>query len=174
MPTAPAQYSSNTSTVSGVVNGVNKNFSIAPAQPAQASMLFESGLLITQPAEGTTLGNNATFVAAPPIPSVVTIEAWSPDPLEPAPLNLPVQFTTQNGSIQGALNGVNNVFTLKTPNLVTGLMLFWNGGALTLGRDYNWTCLQNSSAGPWVTMITTDGGNYPQAGDYLTAEAFLT
>lgn len=85
-----------------------------------------------------------------------------------------MQFTTANGSIEGILNGANNVFTLNTGGLVTGLVVFWNGSYLTPSQDYNWTCQQTSSAGPWVTTITTASGNYPLAGDFLTIEAFFS
>ena len=171
MPDTPAQFTTADGSLSGAVNGSNKQFSFSPGGTASVSLLFASGLLDTQPNQGLTIGNSATVAVAPFPGGNVTVEAWMQDLTQPA-INAPLQFTSANGSIAGALDGVNNVFTLVTGYLVTGIMVWWNGGFLSEGQDFNWTCLENSSAGPWITTITTNGGNYPQPGDMLTAQAF--
>ena len=202
MPNEPAQFSTNAGTLIGPIDGKNRVFSFAPlgsgnggqaADPdtalpggfipgfdagtveiSQGGLIFQNGHLLTQPFEGVALGDVVTLATAPQPGSVVTVQAWSPDSADPffPALNLPVQFSTADGSIIGTLDGQNNVFTLKTASLVTGIILFWNGGDMVLGADFTWTCQQPSSAGGWVTTITLMAGNYPLPADTLTAAVF--
>lgn len=171
MPDTPAQFTTVDGTLTGAINGANTQFAFTPPGTAAASLLFTNGLLDTQPLQGVTAGNMATLTGAPIPGNTVTVEAWTQDPTQPT-INPPFQASSVDGSITGTMDGDNNVFTLSTPNLVTDLLLWWNGGFLSVGQDFNWTCLQNSSAGPWITTITTCAGNNPQPGDILTAQAF--
>lgn len=133
--------------------------------------LFISGLLETQPAQGIATGDMARYGQAPVTGSVPTVEAWVPDVtlMEPA-FNLPVQFSTLDGSLQ--VTG-NAIFTLSTGALVTGVMVFKNGGDLEYGVDFVWSCMQLSSAGPWVTTVTFLLAA-PLPSDVVTVEASLS
>ena len=77
-------------------------------------------------------------------------------------LNLPIQQTTANGSITGAINGSNRTFTLSGTQ-PTGMDFFWNGQFLTVGVDY-------SLSGNTITMLT---GAAPSGADILTARIWL-
>jgi hypothetical protein len=74
--------------------------------------------------------------------------------------NVPIQFSTSNGTIVGALDGVNRVFYLVIG--VTSAIVYWNGVLQTQNLDY--TRVNN--------QITFIGANGPQAGDVITAEAY--
>jgi hypothetical protein len=141
---------------------------------AVASLLFLGGKLQTQPLQGQTAGNSASFPSPPSPHQVVSVAAWAPDPTEinEPTLNLPQQFSTSNGLLLGAVNGSNQTFVLATGNLVTALLLWWQGNFLQQGAQFNWSCVQNSSAGPWQTTITMIGGNVPAVGDVVTAQIF--
>jgi len=172
MANEPVQYTTADGSLVGAVDGHNNQFSFTPA--ATESLLFRNGLLMTQPIDGVTAANTAILVPfqTPASTDVVTVRAWTPDPL--MPLNQPQQFSSIDGSLAGVLNGVNNLFTLLTGSLVTQIQLFWNGLLMTQGIDYSWTCLQGSSAGPWETTITMMNGQYPHAGNNLTAEVYFS
>lgn len=155
----------------------NADGTLTYTQPAGA-LLFRNGLLMTQPADGLVAGHSATFSPwqTPHVSDIVTVEAWAPnilDSTEPA-LNLPVQFSTNDGSLAGTLDGANNLFVVQTDALITEMFLGWNGLEMTTGLDYSWTCSQPSSAGAWVTTITMQAGQYPSASDVLTAEVFFS
>ncbi len=53
-----------------------------------------------------------------------------------------------DGSITGTMDGDNNVFTLTTPNLVTDLLLWWNGGFLSVGQDFQLDVPAKQQRGP--------------------------
>lgn len=74
--------------------------------------------------------------------------------------NVPVQFSSANGTIVGAIDGVNAVFWLTLG--VLSLSLFRNGVLQTANSDY--TSINN--------QITFLAPSIPQPGDILTAEAF--
>jgi hypothetical protein len=78
-------------------------------------------------------------------------------------LNLPVQLTTANSTITGAIDGVNRTFVLagQTP---TGQDLFWNGVFLTNGLDY-------VLSGNTVTLITT---SIPSGTDIISARVWTS
>ena len=139
------------------------------------TLAFLNGLLETQPRDVISIGNEVVFTVAPSRGAKAEVEAWTPDATDSfsPPLNPPSQFSSADGSLIGALNGSNNIFTVNTGALVTDVLVFLTGAFMVFGRDFTWTCLQNSSAGPWITTITMMNGNYPQAGDTLTAEVFL-
>lgn len=142
------------------------------------ALLYRNGLLMTQPVDGSVAAHEVTMSPwqIPQVSDIVTIEAWAInilDPNEPA-LNLPVQFSTNDGSLAGILNGVNNIFVVQTDALVTEMFLGWNGLEMTEGVDYSWTRSQPSSTGAWVTTITMQAGQYPSANDVLTAEVFFS
>ena len=77
--------------------------------------------------------------------------------------NVPIQFTTANGTIVGLIDGTNTVFTLITGG-VTYLSVYRNGDLQTFGVDY--TAVNN--------QITFTAANVPQPGDLITAEAFVS
>ena len=76
--------------------------------------------------------------------------------------NVPVQLSSANGGIIGAINGTNLDFYLNTSS-VYAFSLYRNGVLQTLGVDY--TALN--------TMITFLLASAPQTGDILTAEAYV-
>ena len=138
---------------------------------------FRNGLAMSAPLDATRDGNTITFAAgeAPQIGDVVTLFGWTPNVSDPdmPPLNLPVRFGSDDGSISGLLNGVNNLFTLGTAAFVAQLLLFWNGDLQTEGPDYTWACQQVDSAGAWATVIEMRNGQIPNADDLLSAQVFL-
>lgn len=75
--------------------------------------------------------------------------------------NVPVQFSSANGTIVGVIDGVNNVFWLTLG--VQSFSLFVNGARQTQNVDY--VGLNN--------QITFSGGSVPQPGATLTAEGYL-
>jgi hypothetical protein len=74
-------------------------------------------------------------------------------------INVPIQFSTQTGTIVGTLDGVNRVFYLSIG--VTSALIYWNGVLQTAYLDY--TRVNNQ-----ITFISGP----PQAGDIITAEAY--
>lgn len=74
--------------------------------------------------------------------------------------SVPVQFSSANGTIVGALDGSNLIFWLTVG--VIGFSLFRNGDLQTLNIDY--VSLNN--------QITFLPASVPQAGDILTAEGY--
>jgi len=80
-----------------------------------------------------------------------------------AAANMPVQFSSVNGTITGTINGSNAVFWL-TIGGITSMTVYRNGQLLTSGTDY--TSLNN--------QITFLGIQIPQPGDVLTAEAYFS
>jgi hypothetical protein len=158
---------------SGPLQITNFDGSLALATAVE-SLLFANGDLETQTIDGYAEANAAYLAMAAPPGSTVTVEAWVPnitDAAEPA-FNLPQQFSTVDGSLIGLTNGTNNVFTLATGSLVTQILLWWNRNFLQQGSQFTWTCVQNSSAGPWVTTVTLVGGNIPAPGDTVTCQIF--
>jgi hypothetical protein len=75
--------------------------------------------------------------------------------------NVPVQFSTANGTIAGTANGTNPVFYIAAG--VTQALVYRNGVLQTQAVDYNRTNNQ----------ITFLAGSIPQAGDVVSAEAYL-
>lgn len=78
-------------------------------------------------------------------------------------MNVPIQFSTAAGTILGAVNGVNTVFTLSIGG-VKSLIVYRNGVLQTAGADYN--AVNNQ-----ITFLSV---SIPQSGDIVTAEAYLT
>lgn len=76
-------------------------------------------------------------------------------------MNVPIQYSTFDGSIVGPVDGVNAIFWLNT-GAVSSLLVFRNGVAQTYGVDY--TNINN--------QITFLQASIPQPGDIVTAEAF--
>lgn len=76
-------------------------------------------------------------------------------------MNVPIQYSTFDGSIVGTVDGVNAIFWLNT-GAVSSLLVFRNGVAQTYGVDY--TNINN--------QITFLAQSIPQPGDIVTAEAF--
>ena len=76
--------------------------------------------------------------------------------------NVPVQFSTQNGTIVGAVDGANPLFFLTVGGVVT-MIVYRNGVMQTFGADY--TSVNNQ-----ISFLTL---SIPQIGDIVTAEAYL-
>lgn len=74
--------------------------------------------------------------------------------------NVPVQFTSANGTIVGVIDGINAVFWLSVG--IQSFSLYKNGLLQTMNADY--TALNN--------QITFVPASVPQAGDLLTAEGY--
>ena len=77
-------------------------------------------------------------------------------------LNLPVQQTTADGSISGAIDGSNRTYVLSGVQQ-KGMDLFWNGLMLTNGIDYSIT---NNT----LTMLTATA---PAVSDILSARVWI-
>jgi hypothetical protein len=74
--------------------------------------------------------------------------------------NAPIQFSSQNGTIVGAINGINRVFYISIG--VKSAIVYWNGVLQTENLDY--TRINN--------QITFIGTYAPQTGDVVTAEGY--
>ena len=74
--------------------------------------------------------------------------------------NVPMQFSSSNGTIVGTIDGVNAVFFLTLG--VLSLSMFRNGVLQSAGVDY--ITVNN--------MVTFQAGSIPQPGDTLTSEAY--
>lgn len=168
----PGQFSTATGTIFGAVDGLNKSFAVPVFNPP-AKMVFVNGVLSTPGLDYSVSGFTLTFVTPPLNGYAVSEQAYNSSlSTSVLPLNIPTEFSSYAGTITGALNGMNNIFTLATTGLVTDLLYFWKGGLLTQGVDYTWACTQATSAGGWQTVVTMIAGNIPQPGDILLAQAF--
>ncbi len=76
--------------------------------------------------------------------------------------NMPVQLTSANGGITGALNGSNRTFVL-TGISATSVEFFWNGLLMTPGLDY-------VRSGNTVTMIAGP----PNSADVVSAAVWTS
>lgn len=141
---------------------------------AEDALMFWNGLLMTQPLDGFTTGNGADLSRTPASIDIVTVQAWVENPLDlqQPVLNIGVQMSTADGSITGVMNGVNNVFTLTVPLTelgngsyvpVTAVIVYWNGLEMTAGVDYMFS----------VPVVTFMAGQYPSAGDVVSAKVFF-
>lgn len=74
--------------------------------------------------------------------------------------NVPVQYSSDGGSIVGMIDGINHVFYIVVG--VTSMTLYVNGLLQTAGQDYVFTS----------NRITFLPDHYPQPGDRITADAF--
>lgn len=79
--------------------------------------------------------------------------------------NVPIQLSTatNDGSIVGAIDGVNTIFTLNIFGIISQMIVFRNGVAQTYLVDY--TYLGN--------QITFMDLSIPQVGDSITCEIYL-
>lgn len=77
--------------------------------------------------------------------------------------NVPQQFSTSNGTIVGAVDGVNAVFFLNSQSVLQ-LTVYRNGMAQTPTVDYV----------AFNTQITFTPVSIPQPGDTITAEAWIS
>jgi hypothetical protein len=74
----------------------------------------------------------------------------------------PQQFSTNDGSIQGAVDGVNTTFLISAA--LTRARVFRNGVLMTLNYD----CAAGGRA------IVFMAGQIPQPGDVITVEGYLS
>ncbi len=74
--------------------------------------------------------------------------------------NVPVQYSSDLGSIIGMIDGINKIFWIIVG--VTSMTLYVNGVLQTVGLDYTYI-------GNQITFLPD---HYPQPGDRITADAF--
>lgn len=86
-----------------------------------------------------------------------TIQYGDQDALVPPPM----QFTTANGSLQGAVDGVNDTFATSV-NL-SRMQVARNGVSQTLNVDV---------AAPWGQYVKFLPGSIPQQGDLITVSGW--
>ncbi len=141
----------------GTVNGSNASFTLASNPGAAASvMLFRNGLVQTNGVDYTLSGRNVTFTSG-------EIPRWG-DVLV-AYYRLagtgPTSTFIDDEVPQGAVNGINQTFTLSAaPNPAASLKLFKNGSLLEQNADYQLN-------GTTVTFLRQSAT--PQAGDSVSA-----
>jgi hypothetical protein len=106
-------------------------------------------------------GQLVNFEASLRKPALVDFGLFSPDDNLAFIASLPStgagQYSTEQGTITGTINGVNLVFSL--PLGVTPITVFRNGVLMTQGTDV--TVVTHT--------ITFNAGQTPQAGDIITA-----
>lgn len=150
----PSQFTTADGSLTGPVNGANTEFALSSSPVATTALPFLNGLLMTEPIDAVTSGDTLAMRQVPLTGDTVTVEAFIADPV--FGVNAPKQYSTNDGSISGALNSVNPVFTVLLPPTILGngttkpvtcLDLFWNGLFMTPGIDYIWTQ-------PTITFIT--------------------
>lgn len=150
----PSQFTTADGSLTGPVNGANTQFQFSSSPPASVAVPFLNGLLMTEPIDAVTSGDALSMKQVPLSGDTVTVEAFIADPV--LGVNAPKQYSTNDGSISGALNGVNNIFTVNLPLTVLGngttvpvtsIDVWWNGLFMTPGIDYIWTQ-------PTMTFIT--------------------
>lgn len=165
----PSQFTTADHTLTGAVDGQNRNYAFTSAPAAAEVLPFLNGILMTQPLDAQTTGDALVMspLQLPHTGDTVTVRAFIPDAIG---LNAPAQFSTLDGSIAGTVGGANAVFTLSIPMtllgngtfiLVTNIMLWWNGDFLTPGVDYAFTS-------PTITLRVA-----PSTGDIVTAMVFF-
>lgn len=76
--------------------------------------------------------------------------------------NVPIQFTSANGSVIGSIDGSNPTFWVNAGNVVT-MIVAVNGVVQTVGTDYTYISNQ----------FTFSGFRIPQPGDLITVEVFM-
>lgn len=150
----PSQFTTADGSLTGPVDGNNKAFSFSSSPAAADAVPFLNGLLLTEPGAAVTAGDRLTMTNPPAVGSTVTVEAFVADPV--LGVNAPTQYSTANGSITGALNGINSVFRVNAPLTATGngteipitsLQLWWNGAFQAPGINYFWSQ-------PMITFLT--------------------
>jgi len=141
-------------TPSGAMNGSNNTFTLAnPPNPSASLALFRNGMLLRPNVDYALSTRSVTFYTGT-LPQ-------SGDSLVASyrlAVSLPGVGFVDGETPAGALNGVNNVFTLsQIPNPAASVAVFRNGVFQKLGTDYN---VNNNT-------ITFLAGSIPQAGDIL-------
>lgn len=142
----PSQFTTADASLTGPVDGNNRSFSFSSSPAATAAVPFLNGLLLTEPGGAVTSGDRLTTTHPPAVGSTVTLEAFVADPV--LGVNAPTQYSTADGSITGALNGINDVFTVLLPLSATGngttvpvtsISVWWKGRFMVPGIDYLWS-----------------------------------
>lgn len=139
---------------SGAIDGVNDTFSL-PAELEPDHVLVAKNGLVQTPTSDFTIDNNnfsITFVAGNIPQTGDNIVAMMEQPPNPAELVF-------NEVPTGAVDGINNVFTLSETVIDARILLTKNGLVQRPGDDYTWSPAQQE--------ITFLSGNLPQTGDKL-------
>lgn len=73
---APAQFSTNTGTITGTIDGVNATFFLS--FPITTAQVYRSGVLMTQPTDVVFGANQLVFQPGqiPQPTDVITVEGW--------------------------------------------------------------------------------------------------
>lgn len=138
-PSPPSGGSDTRQTVSGVIDGSNKTFTLPSAPDPNNLKLYVNGFIQINPDDYTLSGLTITLVRAP----------------QPAGTNFPadvlVAYYGTGGSqrqlVSGTINGSNKIFILPSAPSSTSLQFFWNGSLQFEGVDY-------TLSGNQVTMTT--------------------
>jgi len=139
---------------SGNVNGANIAFTLASMpNPAASIALSRNGLLLKQGLDYTLSSNSILFVAgAIPQTGDTLLASYR------LAASLPGVGFIDGETPAGAINGVNNSFTLaQSPNPATSLSVFRSGVRQKSGADY-------TVNGSTLTFVS---GHVPQTGDVL-------
>jgi hypothetical protein len=134
-----------------VINGVTVE---ANFDPFAAAGGINTAIDKTYPVTVTGGAIDIRFVSVVQNPKVSAIE------IDPVTITPAIPSFADEEIPTGAINGVNNAFTLlNTPNPAASLLLIRNGILLKQGTDY------------WISgkAVTFFGGMLPQAGDTLQA-----
>jgi len=139
---------------SGAVNGSNVTFTLASMpNPSTSVALSRNGLLMKQGLDYTLSSNSISFLTgAVPQTGDTILASYR------LAGSLPGVGFIDGETPAGAINGVNNFFTLtQSPNPAASLALFRSGIRLKSGADY-------TISGNGVTFVA---GHVPQTGDVL-------
>jgi hypothetical protein len=142
-------------TPSGVVNGVNTEFSLSAAPtPAGSLTLFRNGMLLKQGVDYTVSSRNIVLAPGNALAIGERLQAWYRLP----PTGTPAVDFVDAESPAGVINGVNAVFTLAgTPLPASSLRVFRNGLLQKEGVDFTVA----------VNTITFTPVAIPQLGDIV-------
>jgi hypothetical protein len=138
---------------SGTLDGVNSAFTLASApNPASSLAVYRNGLLLKQNLDYTLSSNSMIFQpGAVPRAADMLLAYYRL-------ASLPGVGFVDSETPSGAMNGINNFFTLvQAPNPVASLAVYRNGIRMKAGVDYTAT----------NTGITFGSAEVPQTGDVL-------
>jgi len=138
----------------GAVNSSNVSFTLASIpNPAASVALSRNGLLLKQSLDYTISSNSILFLTgAVPQTGDTLLASYR------LAVSLPGVGFVDSEAPTGAINGVNNSFTLtQSPNPVASLSVFRSGVRLKPGTDY-------TVNGTSLTFVV---GHVPQTGDVL-------
>jgi hypothetical protein len=155
---APVQYSTEDGSLIGTVDGSNSVFYVR--FPVVEATVYRNGVMQTSGLDYLRINNQFTFQPGSiPQPSdVITVWAYVLSGMaQPAVgVDTPIQYSTNNGSVLGTLNGVNTLFYFD--GSVVEATVYRNGVMQTSGLDY-------VRANNQIVFLS---GSIPQASDVIT------